>query len=496
MIIEDQALTAITKVDNQTHRAVQKYLAQYAENEIESLQDIPSFQYHHCVVIPAYQENSSYLQRLFNNNFCYSKKFTRLLAVIILNCPDDASPEAMDKTRHNLNYIHKYGTQLWQQEHLSLFNIDTCAQDRPLHVLVVNRIDKLIPAKQGVGLARKIGADIACYLYHHQKLNSPWIHSTDADARLPDDYFKIDEQIETTKNRQAAALVYPFTHRNNLKSAASHLTHLYHLLYECHLFHYQMGLLYAGSPFGFQTVGSAVAISAPHYAMVRGFPKRSAGEDFYLLNKLIKTSHLVSLIKPNITLDSRVSTRNPFGTGPAVNSLLLENKLLSSEIFYHPKLFILLKMFIGLFHYFSTDRNLDWKHIVEKHLASKDDKKLIIAAATSIHFERALVHAFQQFKGNDARSEAAIRRHLNTWFDGFRTLKWMHFLKDYRYNHTNIINAYSAEIYPVSRKELGLESLNSQPQDKIVDRMDQALMRWLSAIRLHLYAENKIHSIV
>ena len=49
---------------------------------------------------------------------------------------------------------------------------------------------------------------------------------------------------------------------------------------------------YARSPYAFHTIGSTMAVSANHYAKVRGFPKREAGEDFYLLNKLAKVKTL------------------------------------------------------------------------------------------------------------------------------------------------------------------------------------------------------------
>ncbi len=35
--------------------------------------------------------------------------------------------------------------------------------------------------------------------------------------------------------------------------------------------------------------GSSLGVLAPAYAEVRGFPRRQAGEDFYLLDKLAKT---------------------------------------------------------------------------------------------------------------------------------------------------------------------------------------------------------------
>jgi hypothetical protein len=60
------------------------------------------------------------------------------------------------------------------------------------------------------------------------------------------------------------------------------------------------------------------------YANVRGYPKRSAGEDFHILNKLSKITPLTLLPSPSIEVQARTSARVPFGTGPAL-SRIIEN---------------------------------------------------------------------------------------------------------------------------------------------------------------------------
>ncbi|MBV1882560.1 MAG: hypothetical protein KUG82_13060 [Pseudomonadales bacterium] len=481
-------------------RVVEQYLTRYAEAETQLLETFPSYQYDHCLVIPAFRETSHYIKRLFNSNFRYPKTPMHLLAILVLNCPNDASHSAIDKTQKNLDYIHNKGILLWQRAHLLLFDIRSCTSERPIHVLVVNRITHSIPKKQGVGLARKIGADIACYLYHHGMSHSPWIHSTDGDAQLPDgyfqsSYFQAEDLPHQTKNQHsvAAALIYPFSHENSQLHSKCSRTHIYHLLYECHLFHYQLGLQYAGSPYGFQTVGSTLAVNTTHYAMVRGFPKLSAGEDFYMLNKLIKTSHITSLTRPVIKLESRDSNRNPFGTGPSVKALLLKNKLLSSGIFYDPMLFKLLKKFIGLFPIFSTDRNVNWQQSVKSHLGNNQESDLIISAATTIQFEKALIHSYQQFSQKKKKPEIAVHYHLNVWFDGFRTLKWLHALREKGYNQTHIINAYNEELYPISSAELGLDEMKLWDKDE--ENIKNQLEKWLSAIRHYQYKEEQFYTI-
>src|SRR5690606_30362640 len=53
------------------------------------------------------------------------------------------------------------------------------------------------------------------------------------------------------------------------------------LAYEIHLRYHVLGLRYAGSPYAFHTVGSAMACTAEAYVAAGGMNRRQAGEDFY-----------------------------------------------------------------------------------------------------------------------------------------------------------------------------------------------------------------------
>src|SRR5690606_17786041 len=90
------------------------------------------------------------------------------------------------------------------------------------------------------------------------------------------------------------------------------------VLYEISLRSYEYGLAYAGSPYAFQTLGSTLALNPAAYAKVRGFPKRLAGEDFYILNKLIKIGPIYLRNDRCLQIKDRPSQRVPFGTGTSV----------------------------------------------------------------------------------------------------------------------------------------------------------------------------------
>ena len=134
-------------------------------------------------------------------------------------------------------------------------------------------------------------------------------------------------------------------------------------LYEYSLRYYVAGLSYAGSPYAFHTIGSTLAVNAVHYARVRGFPRRQAGEDFYLLNKLAKVGSVRQLSAETdcepIDIAARRSDRVPFGTGAAVGKLMeLENPA-TEFLLYHPAVFGLLRGWLGSLPAFWQERSSD-----------------------------------------------------------------------------------------------------------------------------------------
>src|SRR4029453_17325557 len=126
-----------------------------------------------------------------------------------------------------------------------------------------------LPEGQGVGLARKIGNDIALRLHAAGRLSSPWLHNTDADTILPNDYF--DQTRPLAPDGNAAAL-YFFEHRFSEDAALA----LAARLYEISLRYYTLGLAWAGSPYAYQAMGSCLAVRPDAYASVHGFPRRNA----------------------------------------------------------------------------------------------------------------------------------------------------------------------------------------------------------------------------
>lgn len=379
--------------------SILKYLTSYAEPECAC--EPPPGSYSHVVVIPAFDEVPAMLEGL--RPAC-SPQVTPLW-IVVVNASEDRSESEIERTRYLLSALATGA------EPLSLSGI-TIAKHRVGDLVVVDRVSegRLLPGKQGVGLARKIGCDLALAWHQRERISSPWIHCTDADVTLPPEYFAAADALAGQED--VAALSYPFWHRTQSTSRAGRALEFY----EMSLRYYVLGLAWAGSRYAFHCIGSTMALRARAYHGVRGVPKRQAGEDFYLLNKIAKLGRVAVPHCPPIQIAQRNSERTPFGTGPATRKIsedLGEGK--DFEV-YHPNCFALLREWLSVLDEFARERDLG----ILDRLSHAELK-----AALPLDTEKRLREASSECKSVEAR-----RRRLHQWFDGFRTLKLIHALRD------------------------------------------------------------------
>ena len=383
---------------------ISKYLSSYAESESRSINFVRK-RFSYCLVIPAYQEIWQDVQKV------WQQLHKDLLIILVVNAPesnDPATNQLIDDIKHSASVLHREN---------NLYYLQTADK---YHLLLVDRCHPPIPPKQGVGLARKIGADIALSLIHKGCITCPWIFNTDADVQLPQDYL-----AAVATDLDAAAVIYPFTHLPNPRSEqACHL-------YEISLFYYVAGLRYAGSPYAFHTIGSTIAINANHYASVRGFPRRNAGEDFYLLNKLAKTGNILELGKPILQISGRLSERVVFGTGPAMRKIIQLKSPDTDFLFYNPRIFLRLKQFLARL---KTSR----KSNLKDHFTSPETE----------HWCREVnLHALIASKQN--QKPAVFNKFIHDWMDGFRTLKFVHFMRRHYDKSLPISEIFDGTVLPL-----------------------------------------------
>jgi hypothetical protein len=400
-------------------KALRKYLAQYAEPEAARIRECLAVdrRYGHVLCIPAYGEGEGLLQSLSS---VPEGPRGEILIIVVVNesnsSPDwvrEANQDSLAALRGRLAGAAGLGTPMERQRHP---RGDLLVIDRTHTGLV-------LPEDHGVGLARKIGADVALALWTAGGIESPWIHCSDADVLFPADYFSrpLAAGGDVPLDDGPAAFVYDFRHVAERNPEIARAV----LRYEIFLRYYVLGLRSAGSPYAFHTIGSTLALSPLAYARARGFPRRRAGEDFHLLAKLAKLGPVRALRGEPILLSGRVSTRVPFGTGAGITKELKRVEAGAFQPAYDPRVFAWLGVWL---------RTLS--SLGEGNLPSELSLRDCLSEhAAAVHeVDAALLHDILDELGAIRAAEAGRRRgtrHLHERFDALRTLRLIHSLRDH-----------------------------------------------------------------
>lgn len=385
--------------------AIEKYLENYAEPESKAFTSF-GFSFDHVLVIPAYNEEDNLITTL------ESIKEKNSLVILVVNAKQNSPKEIVDTNSNLIRKLRKQYFEMWRSKSsqgISLHQLLNCS------LLIIDRSSGglKLQEKSGVGLARKIGSDVALQLIYMKKVASSWIHTTDADAILPEDYFSRTNKLSD----KIVAAIYPYEHFCEESTAES--THLY----ELSLRHYVIGLKYAGSPYAFHTIGSTITVKANCYANVRGFPKREAGEDFYMLNKCVKIGPVQHLDGDPIQLSGRLSDRTPFGTGKAIEKISAFKAPIKEYKFYNPRIFEILKFWLNELKYLTPSSNMKK---FEQRIRHKAEYPQLITGLEKLG-------AFQAIKNivSQCSESSASMHQIHAWFDGFRTLKLIHHIRDH-----------------------------------------------------------------
>jgi hypothetical protein len=386
---------------------VAQYLSRHAEPEAGTADRLEG-SFGHAVVVPAYGE----AQSLFDTLGSIPRgPRGETLVVVVLNARADSPASVHEANRASgarLAEAAKASADLGSEPPISALRYPNGT------VVVVDRSGpgRHLPEGQGVGLARKIGNDFVLRLHAAGRIASPWIHNTDADTLLANDAF---DQTGALEDAGLAAALYFFEHRFHADPDLA----LAARLYEISLRYYVLGLAWAESPYAYEAMGSCIAIRPRAYAAVRGFPRKNAAEDFYVLDKLAKVGTIARLSGAPFRLDGRVSDRVPFGTGKALSQLLGRKGALAGFRLYHPAAFAHLGAWL---------RSIDAVAASGGRLEAALDE---LPRGNPYFRTELLVASLEKMGAFDALREAigrsgdaaTLRRHAHTWFDAFRTLK-------------------------------------------------------------------------
>lgn len=394
-----------------------KYFTRYAEPET-ALANQLSERYLAALVVPVCAEAATLLDGFQS---ALSRAPERVLLVLVVNATDAASASVHLENQRLLAHLAALfpAPRAISDERVATRGFLGRAECHDLLWLDRASPGARLPSREGVGMARKLGGDLAAALWARGQLSCPLIASSDADVTLPADYFQrlTEPVVESTPS---AAWLWPYRHEPGGDAAIDAAT----VLYEISLRYYVLGLAAAGSSYAYQSVGSTLCVAAPAYLSVRGVPKREAAEDFYLLDKLAKVAPLRRPAVAPVGIRARASERVPFGTGRRSREIAEDLSNGRQFALYSPRIFHALSVVLrGLDDFARTADVAALERAIEIGVPEIADtvRQVLIGLGA---FAAAASAAGQAPPG------AVLQRRIHTWFDALRTLRFVHGLRD------------------------------------------------------------------
>lgn len=300
----------------------EKYYKRY--NSFDSfISEKPNEKLGICVVIPSYKEPDiiTTLQSLAE---C-TKPNCAVEIIVAVNSPENALSEDINTNLQTIKDVVEFGKK------------NSTDKFRYYYTYAPNLNKK----HAGAGWARKIGMDEA--LRRFDIINNPQgiIVGFDADSTCSNNYLcEIDNHFKKHEKCEGVSInfMHPLSGNNFPIQYYNGIA-----LYELHLRYLNQALKYTQFPFAFHTVGSAFAVRAFSYMQQGGMNRRTAGEDFYFLQKIIETGRFMNLHSATVYPSPRPSMRVPFGTGATITKMVeqdnfsytlyqLRSSILSNEL--------------------------------------------------------------------------------------------------------------------------------------------------------------------
>ncbi|MCH7721997.1 MAG: glycosyltransferase [Bacteroidetes bacterium] len=371
------------------------------------------------IVIPAIAEYDNIkvlIALLSQNDFTY---FTSSLVLFVINNSLSSNTEVTADNLKSLNLLYSI---------IDSNSNDGFAAEIIRSGLQVGLIDassngrELNTKHSGVGLARKIGMDLALTVFDYSTETNKLIICLDADCKVPPNYLT-RVITDFNKNNYSVAIIN-YEHKidgNDINSAAI-------ICYEIYLRYYVVGLEYAESLYAFDTIGSTIVCDHNAYIKAGGMNKRKAAEDFYFLEKLSKNFKIGKINSTTVFPSNRSSWRVPFGTGQRVTRFIANIR--NEYLLLNPSVFEILKDWLMIYN---SDEFID--------------PQILLNRSNEIHAELynflLLNNYTAQWKKilSNTKSDKQLQHQKKIWFDGFKTLKLIHHLRDTAFPEVNMFDA-------------------------------------------------------
>jgi len=391
---------------------IQKYFKKHSSTNW-NLYSTKDQKYTTVVVIPAISEFENIkllVKSLAENDDTY---FDETLFLFVINNLKSSSKEIKIDNKKSIEYLKQ------------LANKNSAKINTKLNIDLIDASSNNFELEEkdgGVGLARKIGMDLALSLFNYETERQNIIVCLDADCIVESNYLTT---IRNYFNNNTASAGYVNFKHSTVDFPQNEIAIIN---YEIFLRYYVLGLKYANSPYAYHSIGSTMICTAESYVKVQGMNKRKAAEDFYFMEKLSKITKIVKIDGTAVFPSSRGSWRVPFGTGQRVNRFL--DKIQNEYLLYSPKSFSILKYWINAFYsedILSAGDYLDIAKNIDNSLAN-------------FLIDNNFLHSWNKIIENSS-SNKQIQKQKQLWFDGFKTLKLIHFLRDVEFSTINMFDA-------------------------------------------------------
>ena len=399
---------------------VKKYLQKYSLLKYWNVETQPQEKFKFAIVIPALNEFQNIVKLLDSLSKNKVEKPEDFLVLFVINNIKDANEEIVSGNRQTLNYLQEV------------------KKSSPFQIEIIDAFSgkRALPQKTGgVGLARKIGLDAALQVLDYSFRSG--LVCLDADCVVSENYLRTVAEEFSSQNFHAG--YFKFEHRLDEDEEVKNAI----ICYEIFLRYYVLGLKFARSPYAFHTIGSTMFFDVETYINVGGMNKRKAGEDFYFLEKVAKNFEVKEIAGAKVFPSARASLRVPFGTGQRVHRFL--NRTQDEYLVYSPESFLVLKKWNDIFinvgkesaeNYLKLARKIN--PVLEKFLIENDFPR---------KWEGILKHS---------ASDEQILRQKKFWFDGFRTLKLIHYLRDTIFPNVNMFEGVNGLLKLVGENEISI----------------------------------------
>lgn len=405
-------------MNSQLPNNIEKYLRKYSYDKWKIYSSNKKFE--SIIVIPAIDELDNIktlLASLVQNEVEY---FPTTLILFVVNHLASSDVNVKQNNFKTMGYLKGIVDKENSKDELSQILIDSNMQigliDASSEGFELNEKDG------GVGLARKIGMDEALKIFDYDSAQKKILICLDADCTVSENYISTIRQAFNKTSINAGYV--NFTHvktddEENYKAIIN---------YEIFLRYYVFGLKFANSPYAYHSIGSTMVCDVESYMKIQGMNKRKAAEDFYFMEKLSKITDIIKIEGTTVFPSSRGSWRVPFGTGKRVTRFLEKEQ--DEYLLYSPESFVVLKNWIKIFH---SEEILSAEEYLNH--AEKINKSLL---------DFLIINKFKENWDNilkNSKSSNQVNKQKQIWFDGFRTLKLIHFLRDKEFPLLNMFDA-------------------------------------------------------